>query len=178
MEDAQRKINHTNVALQNAFFDADFRKIIYKWTNQPENQFALEPNILTYNSDPRWKSRLSLAGSTFIIGSLATASIASKGKTITAVAGKTVISWNPYIVAGAIAASVVTVLFSTIAFNIASEESSLKASEIIKHDIDQYLEASQKQILKWLEKVKLAFENYFHDFCLTNGIVLEDKPNE
>lgn len=177
MKDARERIQTADATLQNAFFDADFRKRVHEWAKQLENRLALEPDIVKYTFDPRLKQGLLLGGTSFIAGSLATGMIASKAKTISMATGGAIVSWNPYVVAGAIVVGIVTILVSALAFKIAYDKASPKARDIVKRDIDQFLETSQKQVTQWLEKVKESFESDFHDFCSANGFVLERVSN-
>lgn len=159
MEDARERIKSADVKLQNAFFDADFRQRIHEWARQLENKLALAPEIVKYTFDPRLKQGLIVSGITFIAGTSVTLTLATN-------------------VVGAIVTGIITILLSALAFKIAYDKASPKAREIIKIDINQYLEASQKQILEWLGKVGASFENDFHALCSTNGFALEGKPNE
>jgi len=178
IEDARMRIKSADVKLQNAFFDADFRKRVHEWEKQLENKFALEPDIVKYTSDPRLKQALVNGGTSFIVGALTTGAIASKAKFITIVAGETIVGWHSYVVAGAIASGIVTILLSALAFKFAYDKATPKAREFIKKDIDLYLEASQKQVLEWLKRIETAFENEFRNFCASNDFVMEGKPNE
>lgn len=142
--------------LLNAFFDADFRKRIHEWSIQLENKLSLEPDVVKYGPDPRWTQGLIASGITFVVGaSIAVASAPS--------------------IAGAIVAGIVTVLLSTFVFKLAFDKASPKAREVIKIDIDQYLEESQTQVLAWLSKVEKSFYDYFHKFCSANGFEVEKK---
>jgi hypothetical protein len=97
---------------------------------------------------------------------------------ITFVAGTSVtLAFVPSVV-GIIVAGIITIFLSALAFKIAYDKTSPKAREIIKIDINQYLEASQNQVIEWLGKVGAAFEKDFHVFCSTNGFASEVKPNE
>lgn len=159
MEDARDRIKTADVKLQNAFFDFDFRKRVHEWARQLENKLALDPNIVKYTFDPRLKMGLIASGITFVIG-------AGISLTLT-----------PTVVE-AIVLGIVTILLSAFAFMFAYDKASPKARELVKRDIDQYIEVSQKQVAEWLGKVGAAFENDFCAFCSTNGFVLEGKPNE
>jgi len=156
MEDARNRIKSADVKLQNAFFDADFRKSIDEWAKQPQNGLTLEPYIVKYTSDPRLKQSLIASGVTFAAGTSVAVTLA------------------PSIV-GTIVAGIITVLLSALVFKITYDKASPKAREIIKTDIEQYLEASQQQVSKWLEKVYAAFRNDFHAFCSTNGLASEEE---
>lgn len=68
MEDARKKIESGDVKLQNAFFDADFRKRIHEWSIQLENKLSLEPDVVKYASDPRLTQGLITSGITFVVG--------------------------------------------------------------------------------------------------------------
>jgi hypothetical protein len=159
MEDAREKLKTADVTLQNAFFDADFRGRVHEWARQLENQIALDPDVVQYTSDPRLKQGLIASGITFVTGTSAAYAFA------------------PSVVA-AIVAGIITILLAAIAFKITYEKASPRARSSMKRDIDQYLEASKKQVLEWLEKAGAAFEKDFQAFCTTNGFTLEVKPNE
>lgn len=156
MEDARERIKNADVKLQNAFFDADFRKSVQEWARQLENKLALDPDIVKYTSDPRLKWGLIASGITFVAGTSVTLTLAPS-------------------VVGAMVTGIVTILLSALAFKLAYDKASPKARELVKMDIYQYLEASQKQILEWLGKVGTAFENDFHAFCSTIGFALEGE---
>jgi len=155
MEDARGKIINADAKLQNAFFDADFRKRVHEWANQLENKLSLEPNIVKYTADARLKQGLIVSGITFAVGTGITVAIAPR-------------------VVRTIVAGIVTILLSALAFKIAYDKAAPKAREIIKMDIDQYLKASQEQVLEWLKNIESAFENDFRNFCVKNGFVLEE----
>jgi len=159
MEDARERIKTADVKLQNDFFDADFRKRVHQWARQLENKLALDPDIVKYTFDPRLKQGLIASGITFVAGTCVTLTLVPS-------------------VVGAIVSGIVTLLLSALVFKIAYDKASPKAREIVMMDIEKYLEASQKQVSEWLEKVVAAFENDFHAFCSTNGFVLEGEPNE
>lgn len=159
MEDARERIKSADVKLKNAFFEADFRKRVHEGARKLENKIALDPDIVKYTSDPRLKQGLIASGITFVAGTGVTLTLAPN-------------------VVGAIVSGIIAILLSAFAFKIARDKASSKAREIIKMDIDQYLEVSQKQVFEWLEKVGAAFENDFHAFCATNGFALEGKSNE
>lgn len=151
MEDARKRIKSADTKLQNAFFDADFRKRVHEWTKQLENKLILESHVVRYSSDPRLKQGLIASGIVFAVG-----------------VGVTSVVLAPSIV-GTIIGGIVTILLSVFTFRIAFEKAAPKARISIKEDIDQYLKESQKQVLTWLEKVETNFEDNFHDFCSTNG---------
>ncbi|QTA83800.1 Uncharacterized protein dnl_62160 [Desulfonema limicola] len=153
MEDARERIKSADVNLQNAFFDADFRKRLHEWTKQLKNKLAIEPNIVKYTSDPRLKQGLIASGITFVVGTGITAALAP------------------------IFAGIVTIVLTAFAFKFAYEKAAPKAREIIKMDIDHFLTASQRQVVEWLEKVETAFENDFSGFCAKNGFELKGKLN-
>lgn len=156
MEDARERIKTADIKLQNAFLDADFRKRVHEWARQLENKLVLDPDSVKYTFDPRLKQGLIAAGIALVAGASVSLILAVE----------------------AIVAGIITILLYALAFKIAYDKASPKARENIKMDIDQYLEASQKQVLEWLEKVVAAFENDFHVFCSTNGFALEGKTNE
>jgi hypothetical protein len=156
MEDARKKIESGDEKLQNAFFDADFRKRIYEWSTLLENKLSLEPDVVKYASDPRLTQGLIASGVTFVIGAGITITLAPS-------------------VVGTIVAGIVTVLLSAFAFKLAFEKSSPKAREITKLDIDEYLKESQTQVLAWLSKVEKSFDDDFYEFCSANGFESEGK---
>ncbi|SUP46819.1 Uncharacterised protein [Vibrio metschnikovii] len=156
MEDARKKIESGDVKLQNAFFDSDFRKRIHEWSIQLENKLSLEPNVVYYASDPRLTQGLIASGITFVVGTGITVAL------------------DPSIVE-TIVAGVVTVLLSVFAFKLAFDKASLKAREVTKLDIDEYLKESQTQVLAWLSKVEKNFNDDFHKFCSDNGFEVEEE---
>lgn len=156
MEDARKKIESGDIKLQNAFFDADFRKRIHEWSMQLENKLSLEPDVVKYASDPRLTQGLMASGIAFVVGTGITVAVA------------------PSIV-GTIVAGIVTVLLSAFAFKLAFDKTSPKAREITKLDIDEYLKESQTQVLEWLFKVEKSFNDDFHKFCSDNGFEAEGK---
>lgn len=156
MADARREIENADVKLQNAFFDADFRKRTHEWSTQLENKLSLEPDVVKYASDPRVTQGLIASGVTFVIGTgIAIALVPS--------------------VVGTIVAGIVTVLLSAFAFKLAFEKASPQAREITKLDIDEYLKESQTQVLAWLSKVEKSFNDDFLRFCSDNGFETERK---
>lgn len=156
MEDARKKIEGGDVKLQNAFFDADFRKRVHAWSTQLENKLTLEPDIVKYASDPRLTEGLIASGITFVAGtSMAVALVPS--------------------IIGSIVAGIVTVLFSAIAFKLAFDKASPKARKYTKLAIAQYLDESKKQVLAWLSKVEKCFDDDFYMFCSANGFEVEGK---
>lgn len=156
MVDARKKIESGDVKLQNAFFDADFRKRIHEWSIQLENKLSLEPDVVKYTSDPRLTQGLIASGITFVIGTSITFALATS-------------------IVGTIAAGIVTVLLSAFAFKFAFDKASPKAREITKLDIDKYLKESQTQVFEWLSKVEKNFNDNFHKFCSDNGFLAEGK---
>jgi hypothetical protein len=156
MSDARNRIETADTKFQNAFFDADFRKQIHEWAKQLENRISLDPDIVKYTSDPQLKQGLISSGVTLVLGTGVT--YALNLSTV-----------------GTIVSGIVTILLSAYAFKIGHNKAAPKAREIIKNDIDQYLESSQIQVLDWLQKVEAAFEKNFQTFCSTNGFLLEKK---
>ncbi|WP_185267482.1 hypothetical protein [Halopseudomonas xiamenensis] len=159
MKDAREKIEIADIELQNAFFDMDFRKRIHEWTRQMQNKLVLEPEIVQYSTDPRWKQGLIAGGVTFIAGTAITAGLA------------------PSIV-GPIVSGMATIILAALAFKLAYDKASPNAREAIKEDIDRYLESSREQVFAWLEKVAAAFDHDFHAFCSANGLILTGEVNE
>lgn len=154
MEDARKKIESGDVKLQNAFFDADFRKRIHEWSIQLENKLSLEPDVVKYAADPRLTKGLIASGITFVVGTSITVALIPS-------------------ILGTIVAGIVTVLISAVAFKLTFDKASPKAREITKLDIDEYLKESQTQVLAWLSKVEKSFNNDFHKFCSDNGFEAE-----
>jgi len=150
MDDARERIKTADLKLQNAFFDADFRQRVHEWTRQLENKLALDPDIVTYTSDPRLTKGWIASGMAFVAGTSVTLVIAPS-------------------VIGAIIAGIITIFISAAAFKIAYDKASPKAREIIKTDIKQYLKSSQEQVIEWLEKVEKTFDGHFSHFCMTNN---------
>lgn len=156
LADARKKIESGDVKLQNAFFDADFRKRILEWSLQQENKLSLEPDVVKYTPDPRFTQGLIASGITFVVGTGITIALA------------------PSIVETMVA-GIVTVLLSAFAFKLAFDKASPKAREITKLDIKEYLKESQTQVLTWLSKVERSFNDDFHKFCSDNGFEAEGK---
>lgn len=152
MEDAQEQMKSADVKAQNAFYDADFRKRTYEWIRQLDNTLALESDIIKYTSDPRLKQGFIASGITLIVG--------------------TGIALGFF---EALVARIVAILLSAIVFKPAYDMAAPKAREIVKIDIDRYLEAAQNQVLEWMEKVESAFIDDFHSFCLINHFALDGK---
>ncbi|HGS4463082.1 TPA: hypothetical protein ACMDOB_002981 [Vibrio metschnikovii] len=156
MEDARKKIESGDVKLQNAFFDADFRKRIHEWSRQLENKLSLEPNIVNYASDPRFTQGLIVSGITFVVGTGITVALVSS-------------------IVETIVAGVVTVLLSAFAFKFVFDKASPRAREITKLNIDEFLKVSQTQVFEWLSKVEQKFNDDFNKFCSDNGFEVEGK---
>jgi len=156
MEDARKKIAHGDVKLQNAFFDADFRTRIHEWATQLENKLSLEPDVIKYSSDPRLTQGLIASGITFVAG--------------TGIS----VSFIPTTV-GSIVAGIVIILLSAFSFKLAFDKASPKAREVVKKDVDRYLDEAQNQVLTWLSNVEKSFYNDFYKFCSDNGFEVEKK---
>ncbi len=150
MEDARKQIESADATLQNAFYDADFRKRIHKWTKQLGNNLSLETDIVKYSIDPRLKQGLIASGIIFVAGAGVTTALLPT-------------------VVGSMVAGLVTIVLSALAFKFSFDKATPKSREIIKKDIDQYLEGAQIQMLSWLISVEKAFNNDFRQFCLDNG---------
>ncbi len=159
MADAQKRIKSADLRLQNAFFDADFRKRVREWLERQENDLAWKPDSVPYGFDPRIKDGMIAAGITFVAGT---------GITLTLVPS----------VVGAIVAGIVTILLSALAFKRFHDRAAPKARELVVADIDKYLEATREQVTEWLGKVGAAFEDDFQAFCKNNGFALAGRPNE
>lgn len=155
MADAREKIKTADIKLQNAFFDADFRRRIHDWARQLEHELELDPKIVRYTSDPRLKQGLITAGIAIVVGTSVTLSLASS-------------------VVGVIVAGIVTILFSACAFKFAYDKASPIAREIVKTDVEKFLRSSQRQVLDWLKNVHVAFKDDFNAFCSANGFALEE----
>lgn len=159
MADARERIKTADVKLQNAFFDADFRKSLHEWVGQLKNQLVLKPDVVLYTFDPRIRQGMIASGVAFIIGT---------GVALTVTSG----------VVGTIVAGIITIILSAFSFKAAYNNASSKARDAVKADIGQYLDMSQTQVFEWLVKVEATFEKDFHTFCSTNGFKPEVKPNE
>ncbi|MBW7875612.1 MAG: hypothetical protein H3C47_06475 [Candidatus Cloacimonetes bacterium] len=190
MADARERIKSADIRLQNAFFDADFRKRV---TERSGNKLALEPDMVKYTFDPRLKWGLIAAagvvGITFVSGAIVTSVLPTDFVSATATAVQptdfvsataTAVQTTDFVSATATAVQpahfVVAgagVALSALAFIIAYQMASPKARECIQTDIEQYLKVSQEQVLGWLRKIILAFENDFCSFCTDNGFSLE-----
>lgn len=159
MEDAREKIKTADVKLQNAFYEANFRKQVREWTEQVKNRTFQELNIVKYTFDPRWKQGLIVSGTTFGIGTGITSAAVNVAGTVSI----------------GITGGFVTIIASAIAYKLAFDKATPKAKELIKRNIEHYLNESQKQVSKWLEKVEEYFENKFKEFCLNYGFELERR---
>jgi len=159
MEQARKDMEQADVELQNKFFEAEFRKRIHNWAEQIENQLKLEPNIVEYSSDTRWKQGLIAGGIAFIVGS---------GITTTAI---------PTFI-GAIVSGIVTIVLSALAFKMAYKQAEPKARELLKDDIEKYLTTAEAQVNNWLKSVIDAFSNDLDNFCSSNGFKLAGNLNE
>ncbi|ODS30851.1 MAG: hypothetical protein SCARUB_04036 [Candidatus Scalindua rubra] len=175
MDQADKDLEKADIELQNKFFEADFRKRSKEWTTQIENRLELDSGIVKYSTDPRLKQGLITGGIPFVVGSIITGVVSVKTKTVATVASKTVVSFSPYIVAGAIVAGLATIIISTLAFKKAYDKAAPKSLETIKADIDKYLENAEMQVKGWLKSVIEAFNNDFIEFCSSNGFKLEGK---
>lgn len=156
MKDARTKIKVADVQLQNAFFNANFRDRIREWATQVKNKLTLEPELVNYTFDPRLKQGLIASSITLAVGTGITLIIA------------------PHVIE-AIAAGIVTIVLSGVAFKLAYDKASPQARELIKKDIDKYLETSKNQVIEWLGKVEIAFQNDFSEFCSKNGFNLAES---
>lgn len=159
MADARERIKAADIKLQNAFFDADFRKRIHEWVGMLKNQLTLKPNAVQYTFDPRLKQGLIASGIAFVIGAGVTSTVASG-------------------IVGTIVTGIITIMLSVFSFKVAYNHASLKAREAVKADVDRYLDISQKQVFEWLAKVEATFEKDFYTFCSANGFSLEKDSND
>lgn len=158
MKNARKKIQEADADVQNAFYDADFRKRLKeKWGEQLENQFVLEPDVVSYSFDPRLKQ-----------GVVTLLPVAAVGTGVTLVLTPSMIG---------IIAGILTALFSTLAFKLAYSKASPQAREFVEEDVKQFLKISKEQVYKWLENAQKVFEKDFHDFCKKNGVVLQERSN-
>ncbi len=150
MEDARKQIESADSEVQNAFYDADFRKRIREWATQKERLY-LKPSTVIYSTDPRLKDGLIASGLTFIAGTGISIALTSNDfKRTFAIAG--------------------VILLSAFAFKFAWDKASQKSREMMKRDIYEYLGKVQKQVLKWLIEVEKHFKAEFRKFCMDNGI--------
>jgi len=169
MKDALEEIKTANDKLQNAFYDADFRKRVYEWVKQVENKLSMEPEV-HYKFDPRLKQGLIASGIAFVAGTGITYLAKEE---IGSVAKKSMIIPLDTSVVGAIIGGIVSILVAAISFKIAFNKATHKARKSLKKDIDFYLSEAQKQVSEWLKNVKEYFEKDFLGFCRTNGLELE-----
>lgn len=151
MNNAVEKLKDTNINLQNAFYDMDFRKRIAEWANQTKNQVLSKSDSVKYSIDPRLKQGLIVAGVTYIAGS-----------SVTVVLLPTVI--------GSVVSGLATIIITALSFKIAYEKATPMAREKIRKDVNTYLKQAKEQIEDWLYKVQEAFEKDFEDFCKKNRI--------
>ena len=163
MKDACEKIKTGDVKLQNAFFDTNFRERTYEWSAKLENKLYLEPSIVQYSLDPRLKQGLITSGITLIVGAGITFALSSHDFSLSSDNFRNIVS------------GIVTVIISGVVFKLNFNKSSTKAREIIKLDIDEYLDKSQIQVLSWLLKVEKNFNDYFYKFCLDNDFEVKVK---
>lgn len=152
MDEARSQLKNANAELQNKFYDYDFREKVKQWTVQVENKLTLDPEYVKYSSDPQLVHGLVAAGVTFITGAAITG-----------------ISFIPTMVIGAIVSGIVTLILSAAAFKFAYDKAEPKAISKMIEDIEFYLESSKTQVLDWLGKVILSFDNEFKSFCSNNG---------
>lgn len=146
MDDARKRINTADVKIQAAFFSSDFRKRIYEWVSRQENKLVLESDIVKFSTNTLPTQGLIASGVTFIVGACVTLML-------------------PLTDVGAIVAGSVTTLLSAFSFKVAHNIASPKALDVMKRDIDRYLNTTQTQVFEWLIKVKEAFEVDFREFC-------------
>ena len=158
MEDARERIKVADLKIQNAFYDADFRKRVHEWVSRLESKLVLEPDMVKFTADQRLKQSLIASGVTFAATGI-------------------ILSFASDVIQ-AMVSGIITILLSAAAFKLTFDKETHKARETIKRDIDQYIKTSEKQIIEWLEKVSEVFELDFKAFCSTHGFTLEGKPNE
>lgn len=158
MKESQEFLDSADIKLQNKFFETDFRKKFGEWANQLENKLQLESDAVQFSTDPRIKEGLIAGGITFIVGTA-----------VTTIAIPTVI--------GIIVSGFVTVILSAIAFKLAYDHATPKAKELIKSDIDSYIDNAKKQVINWLKSVLVAYTKDFEEFCKSNDFVLEANIN-
>jgi len=152
MDEARSELNSASAELQNKFYDYAFREKVKEWAVQIENKLSLEPEYVKYSSDPQLVHGLVAAGVTFITGAAITG-----------------IAFMPTMVIGAIVSGIVTLILSAVAFKFAYDKAEPKAISKMIEDIEAYLESSKTQVLEWLGKVILSFDNEFKSFCSNNG---------
>ncbi len=152
MDDARHQLKTESAELQNKFYDYAFREKVKEWAVQIENKLSLEPEYVKYSSDPQLVNGLVAAGITFVVGAAITG-----------------IAFIPTMVIGAIVSGIVTLILSAVAFKFAYDKAEPKAISKMIEDIEAYLENSKTQVLEWLGKVILSFDNEFKSFCGNNG---------
>ncbi|HMN18450.1 MAG TPA: hypothetical protein PKD03_12615 [Ignavibacteriaceae bacterium] len=152
MDDARHQLKTASAELQNKFYDYAFREKVKEWAVQIENKLSLEPEYVKYSSDPQLVNGLVAAGITFVVGAAITG-----------------IAFIPTMVIGAIVSGIVTLILSAVAFKFAYDKAEPKAISKMIEDIEAYLENSKTQVLEWLGKVILSFDNEFKSFCGNNG---------
>lgn len=152
MDDARHQLKTASAELQNKFYDYAFREKVKEWAVQIENKLSLEPEYVKYSSDPQLVNGLVAAGITFVVGAAITG-----------------IAFIPTMVIGAIVSGIVTLILSAMAFKFAYDKAEPKAISKMIEDIEAYLENSKTQVLEWLGKVILSFDNEFKSFCGNNG---------
>jgi len=155
MNESRSQLKSASTEVQNKFYDHDFRGKVKEWVVQVENKLSLEPEYVKYSSDPRFAHGLLAAGGPFITGAAIT------GKVIRDIVSEKVI--------GAIVSGIVTLILSAVAFKFAYDKTVPKAISKMIEDIEAYLESSKTQVIKWLGKVILSFDNEFKSFCSNNG---------
>lgn len=160
MDEASLKLKDTPIDLQNRFYDYNLRERVEKWSSQVHNKLSLEPEYVKYSKDPQLVEGLIAAGATFFVASASIFATASMHG---------LVSIPPTIVE-VIVSGMVTLILSALAFKFAYDKAKPKAISAMTKDIELYLENSKKQVIDWLEKVILKFNEEFKSFCDENGV--------
>ena len=153
MDNAKLRLKETSAQLQNSFYEYDFRKSIRDWVDQIENKLALEPDVVTFSSDPRFLQGLTAGGVTLFAGSAITVAM-----------------FNPTKYFASIVSGLLTLFLSTAAFKVTYEKATSRAIAQMSSDIENYLLISKDQVTEWLNKVLESFEKDFQSFCIKNGL--------
>ncbi|RMF57811.1 MAG: hypothetical protein D6748_10330 [Calditrichaeota bacterium] len=174
MKEAQKIIDKAEVKLQNKFYQANFRRQIRDLALGMDKRLKPEDVHIKYSPDPRVKQGIQKGIVPFTLGTVITGAMGIKAKVVETVAGKTIVSFNPYLMAGAIAVGVGTIAISGFIFKKAYDEATPVAFEQMLEDLDRYLESTQRQIEEWLKLVIEVFSRDFNKFCKENGLQPED----
>lgn len=170
MDVAVKKLDNYDIELQNDFFNHDFRNQIRGHLKQTENQLQLVPSQIEFSSDPRLKKGLIAGGITGVTGSVLTSFIAEKSKTTTIVSGATSVSYNPYLIGIAVVAGFATIGLTVLAFKKRFKKAELEARQIIKTDINDFINKAEHQVLEWLNNVVDVYSEEYNKFCNSHNI--------